>query len=186
MATCNWGYSRRAHLIGLISAFITYLMLIAALFFAKDDRYFVSGGMSLVLLNCILLWWLRGSYKFSPKFFNFTLNIEFVYHSVPLVVFTCLSGFYLRSLLDEFHVRLLVVTLAFTLAALAHAMLVFVTLAVPYVLLRGSAEQKAELATQVVSGVVVNLPEDKTGLSRDSSSPFTLELRAPPVVVCNT
>ena len=54
MATCKYGYSRRAHLIGLLSVLITYVMLIAALIINKDDRCIIAGIWLLVIPNYIV------------------------------------------------------------------------------------------------------------------------------------
>ena len=158
MATCKCGYSRRTHLIGLNSALITYVVLIVALFITKDDRYCIAGSWLIVILICIVFWWLRGFHKWFPLFHFITLCVEFVYHCLPLVTLTYWSTIYVRLLLDGINVWLMVVTVTVALLVLEHAVLVYKTLAVPYVLLRGSVAQKAELATQVVSNAVVNLP----------------------------
>ena len=173
MATCKYGYSRRTHLIGLLSAPITYCVMTQALIINKDkldNRYCIAGSLLLVTLTTAcyyVLWWLRGFHKWFPLFHLITLNIEFVYHCVVLVTLTYVITIFVELLLEGFNIWLLVATVAVALVVFAHGVLVYVTLAVPYVLLTGSVAQAelAELAEQV-SGAAVILPGDTATLSQ--------------------
>ena len=159
---CKFGYSRRTHLVVLLSALITYAALIAALVTTNDRHRWILGIWVALLfvgwLVCIVFWLLRARPLYFPMFHFVTLCIEFVYYCVALASLIFWSAFYALRLINEFDMWLLLVTAIVLLLALEYAFLMFVTLPVPYVLLRGSVVQKAELAAHV-SIAAVNLPE---------------------------
>ena len=153
-------YSRRNHIIGLIVLAILYIVLIVVGIIGGLG--FFGGGWIVCIIVYAVLWWLRGLpslAKWFPLFHYITLVVEFVYHCISL-----LYGIFesITTIITLFHVGFsfwwLLWTIAIIIITLAYALLVYVTLAVPYILLKGTEAQKAELAKEVMSSADVNLP----------------------------
>ena len=161
MALCNvckCGYSRRTHLIGLLSASITYAALIAALLITSDRNQWIICSWVAVVLVCVVFWLLRARPKCFPVFHFVTLCIEFVYNCVSFAYLIYWSTIYALRLRDDFDKWLLVVTAAVALLAFQYALLVYVTLAMPYMLLRGTVAQRAALAKEVPTPRGIHVP----------------------------
>ena len=149
-------YRRRIHLIGLIVLAILYIVLIVVAIIGGFGIF--AGGWLVSIILCAVFWWLRGLpsiAKWFPYFHYITLVVEFVYHCTSL-----LYGIYwiitaILTLFSTFQLSLLIWPLILTIT---YALLVYVTLAVPYILLKGTEAQKAELAKEVMSSAAVNLP----------------------------
>ena len=157
MAECT--YSRSKHLIGLIVLAIVYIVLIVVSIIGGFGLYL--GGWIVCIIVYVVLWWLRGLpslAKWFPLFHYITLIVEFVYHCLSLLTGIYWSITYIIHLFKGFDLWFLLFTIAIIILTLTYALLVYVTLAVPYILLKGTVAQKAELAKEVMSSAAVNLP----------------------------
>ena len=151
-AACKCGYRRRTHLVAHLVALLTYAALIAALDISEDGNRWLIGSWAAAVLVCLVFWLLRARPKCFPVLHFATLCAEFVYSALTLASLVYWCTVYALRLRDKCcsNTWLLVATAAIALLALEYALLAFVTLAVPYVLLRGSVAQRAALAKEVV------------------------------------
>ena len=110
------------------------------------------------LICCdIVLWYLRGAaclVKWFPQFHIASLIIEFVAHSMEL-------AFLIGSICWSVTDGPLLITIALALLLLTNLLLVYRLAAVPYVLLKGSAEQKMALANEACPGDALRLREEE-------------------------
>jgi hypothetical protein len=152
-------YSRRNHIIGLIVLAIVYIVLVV-LSIIGGFGFFLGSWLVAIIVYAVF-WWLRGLpalAKWFPLFHYITLIVEFVYHCISLLYGIYWSIMGILALFKGFNLWSLLMIIAFIIITLTYALLVYVTLAVPYILLKGTVAQKAELAKEVMSSDAVNVP----------------------------
>lgn len=152
-------YNRRTHVIGLILAAIVYIALLV--FAILHSGAFVYAGWLIGLVIFAAFWWMRslGSLvKWFPLFHYITLIIEFVSHCLSLLYSTYWAIMFVLAIFKGFNMWVLLVAICLVLLVPVYLLLVYVLVAVPYVLLKGSLEQKAALSKEVISSDAVSLP----------------------------
>jgi len=155
----DFKYSRRNHLIGLIAAAVFYIALLVILIISNGGLYYIGWLIGIIIY--VVLWWLRGLSsltKWFPLFHYITLIIEFVSHCLSLISYIYWAIFTVIAVFNGFKIYVILLAVMYVLLVLVYAFLVFVLVAVPYVLLKGTVEQKAELAKEVSSGAAIELP----------------------------
>lgn len=162
-------YNRLIHILALIVLLMISIITIVVFFISPEDgilwipngrntkimEFFVGIGLLVAILVWMMFWWLRGLEpvaKFFPWFHYITLIVEFVLHffglvyaiinTVKLVLALFKPPFSFWELVND-HVEIFVLFL--------YVRILWNLAPVPYVLLKGSKDEKYEQGREIRS-----------------------------------
>lgn len=151
-------YSRRLHILALIILLIISIITIIVFIVSPLNEEFFGGiGLLVAIFVWMALWYLRGLEalaKWFPWFHYISLVLELLIHFFGLVYAIVNSLKLVFALFRHpFSVWEPVNVTVQVLALLVYLLLVYFLAPVPYVLLKGSDDEKDELDREVCSNV---------------------------------
>lgn len=158
-------YSRRLHILALLALLLISVVNIVVLIVSpEDEEIFGTIGLMVVILVWMVFWWLRGSealIKWFPLFHYITLIIELLTDLFKLlyaVVRTLKLVFAMMN--APFSIWEPVNLILQVLVFLVYVLLVYILAPVPYVLLKGSEEDKDAQDREVRSNLPIQPIQD--------------------------